>query len=146
MNSQLDYKTSVYISKPSHDFLVLRESAKSVQEVGRKGKEAKGGEHLQVGFVGDVVELEVDHLAEVGEEIRGEDEADDQGDYEELKVSKLGRCYLEFLMRLSMCGSPPWLTMKTTDCEIAEKSKMTVFTKERWNSTSALMFLSSAGK
>lgn len=53
---------------------------------------------------------------------------------------------MEFLMRLYICGSPPWLTMKTTDCEIAEKRVMTVFTNERWNSLSALMFLSSKGK
>lgn len=37
MNSQLDYKTSVYISKPAHDFLVLRKSAKSIEEVGGEG-------------------------------------------------------------------------------------------------------------
>ncbi len=45
-------------------------------------------------------------------------------------------------MRLYMCGYPPWLTMKTTDCEMAEKSMMTVLMNEAWNSLSALMFLS----
>jgi hypothetical protein len=45
-------------------------------------------------------------------------------------------------MRLSMWGSPPWLTMKTTDCEMAENSMMTVLTKDFLNSASAEIFLS----
>lgn len=71
----------MYISKPAHDLLVLRESAKPVQEVGRKGEEAKRSQHLKVGLVGNVVELEVNHLAEVGDEVSGKDEADYQRDY-----------------------------------------------------------------
>ena len=52
--------------------------------------------------------------------------------------------YFEFLMRLSIWGYPPWLTIKTTDCDMAENSIITVFTKDFLNYWSALMFLSSS--
>ena len=45
-------------------------------------------------------------------------------------------------MRLSIWGSPPWFTMKTTDCEMAENSMMTVLMKDFLNYMSALMSLS----
>ena len=45
-----------------------------------------------------------------------------------------------------MWGYPPWLTINTTDCEMAEKSMMTVLRKDFWNSSSALFPLSSSGK
>ena len=52
--------------------------------------------------------------------------------------------YLEFLSNDSICGSPPWLTINTADCEIAENKKITVFKKDFLNSISALTFVSSS--
>lgn len=66
-------------------------------------------------MIGNVIELEVYHLPKVGEEVGSEDEADNQGNDEELEISMLREEYLEFLMRLYIWGYPPWLTMKTTD-------------------------------
>lgn len=62
---------------------------------------------MHVSLVGNIVEFEVDHFAEVGEEVSSEHEADDQRYDEELEISTLKGDYFEFLMRLSMCGYPP---------------------------------------
>ena len=45
-----------------------------------------------------------------------------------------------------MWGSPPCFERKTLDSEIIENRKITVFTKDFWNYTSAEMFLSSSGR
>jgi len=62
---------------------------------------------VQVSFIGNVVKFEVNHFAEIGEKVGSEHKADDQRDNEELEISNLKKDYLEFLMRLSMCGYPP---------------------------------------
>lgn len=122
-----------YRSKPSHHLLILCESAEAVEEVGRKGQKGKSSEHLYVCLIRNVIEFEVNHFPEVWEEIGSEHEANYQGDDEEFEISKLKEGYLEFLIRLYMCGYPPWFTMKTTDWEMAEKRVITVFTNDFWN-------------
>lgn len=49
-------------SEPPYDLLVLREATEAVQEVGGEGKEPERAQHLHVGRVGHVIELQIDHI------------------------------------------------------------------------------------
>jgi hypothetical protein len=141
VNTDLGLKV-LYTSEPPDNPLVLPKSAQSVQDVGRHRQESEGQEHLHVGLVGDALELEIHVLAQIREDVGCEDEAHDERNEQELEIPTWSHSYFEFLKRLSIWGSPPWLTMKITDWEMAENSMITVLMNDFWNSLSALSYLS----